>query len=49
MISCGGKEYHVHRAIVCTQSDFLATACRPGFQVSGSSYAYNYYNLTFPL
>ncbi|KAK4201389.1 hypothetical protein QBC40DRAFT_61330 [Triangularia verruculosa] len=32
MISCRGKEYQVHRAIVCTQSEFLAAACRVGLK-----------------
>ncbi|KFA53218.1 hypothetical protein S40293_10031 [Stachybotrys chartarum IBT 40293] len=32
VISCGRKEYHVHRAIVCTQSDFFSTACRAGLK-----------------
>ncbi|KAK4107255.1 hypothetical protein N656DRAFT_785464 [Canariomyces notabilis] len=32
VISCGGKKYHVHRAIVCTQSKFLAAACRIGLK-----------------
>ncbi|KAI0859964.1 BTB/POZ protein [Xylaria cubensis] len=27
-ISCGGKEHQVHKALVCTRSDFFAAACR---------------------
>jgi hypothetical protein len=32
VISCRGKEYHVHRAVVCTQSDFFSAACRGAFK-----------------
>ncbi|KAK3290210.1 uncharacterized protein B0H64DRAFT_349875 [Chaetomium fimeti] len=32
VISCRGKEHHVHKAIVCMQSEFLAVACRAGFK-----------------
>ncbi|KAH7625221.1 hypothetical protein SMAC4_12941 [Sordaria macrospora] len=32
VISCGGREYHVHRAIVCTQSEFFSAACRGSFK-----------------
>ncbi|KAH6628428.1 hypothetical protein F5144DRAFT_536893 [Chaetomium tenue] len=32
VISCQGKEYKVHRAVVCTQSDFFSAACRGGFK-----------------
>jgi hypothetical protein len=32
VISCRGKEYHVHRAVVCTQSDFFSAACRGTFK-----------------
>jgi hypothetical protein len=32
-ISCGGREFKVHRAIVCTQSDFFANACDGPFLV----------------
>ncbi|KAK4194182.1 hypothetical protein QBC40DRAFT_311651 [Triangularia verruculosa] len=35
VISCGGKDYHVHRAIVCTQSEFFSTACRASFKAKG--------------
>lgn len=49
VISCRGKEYHVHKAIVCTQSGFLAAACHPGFKVSSNSYACNCSNLTLPV
>ncbi|AEO55663.1 hypothetical protein MYCTH_2050467, partial [Thermothelomyces thermophilus ATCC 42464] len=34
VISCRGKEYHVHKAIVCTQSEFFSTACRTSFKAS---------------
>jgi hypothetical protein len=33
VISCGTDEYKVHRAIICTQSEFFASACA-GFEVS---------------
>ncbi|KAK4245719.1 hypothetical protein C7999DRAFT_33934 [Corynascus novoguineensis] len=32
VISCRREEYHVHRAIVCTQSEFFAAACRTSFK-----------------
>ncbi|KAK4446212.1 BTB/POZ protein [Podospora aff. communis PSN243] len=32
VISCGGKEYRVHRVLVCAQSKFFAAACRDGFK-----------------
>ncbi|KAK4461260.1 hypothetical protein QBC42DRAFT_178888, partial [Cladorrhinum samala] len=32
VISCGGREYHVHRNIVCTQSEFFSAACRGSFK-----------------
>ncbi|KAK4143077.1 uncharacterized protein C8A04DRAFT_12703, partial [Dichotomopilus funicola] len=32
VISCGETEYHVHKAIVCSQSDFFAKACDAGFR-----------------
>jgi hypothetical protein len=30
---CHGREYHVHKAIVCPQVAFLEGACREGFRV----------------
>ncbi|KAK3946661.1 hypothetical protein QBC32DRAFT_357015 [Pseudoneurospora amorphoporcata] len=35
VISCGGREYHVHRAIVCMQSEFFSAACRGSFKAKG--------------
>ncbi|KAL2158847.1 hypothetical protein VTH06DRAFT_4039 [Thermothelomyces fergusii] len=32
VISCQGKEYRVHKAIVCPRSDFFSTACRSDFK-----------------
>ncbi|KAK3331541.1 BTB/POZ protein [Apodospora peruviana] len=32
VISCGEKEYRVHRILVCAQSKFFAAACREGFK-----------------
>ena len=37
VISCRGEEHNVHKAIVCTQSEFVAAACRIGFKVSWHS------------
>ena len=30
-IRCGHDEYHLHRAIVCPKSDFLAAMCKGNF------------------
>lgn len=46
LISCRGNEYHVHKAIVCTQSDFFAAACRGSFKVSDSPWTSNDTHLT---
>jgi hypothetical protein len=32
VVSCKGKEYHVHKAVLCPRSDFFAAACREGFK-----------------
>lgn len=32
-ITCGGKEFKVHRAVVCSQSDFFDAACKGSFKV----------------
>jgi hypothetical protein len=36
-IVCRGREFPVHRAIVCPHSPFLDAACSSGFQVSAGS------------
>ena len=33
VLCCQGKEFKVHRAIICTQSPVLAAACDGGFKV----------------
>ncbi|EGZ70092.1 hypothetical protein NEUTE2DRAFT_68748, partial [Neurospora tetrasperma FGSC 2509] len=32
VISCGGMEYYIYRAIVCIQSEFFSAACRGSFK-----------------
>ncbi|KAK3338099.1 hypothetical protein B0H65DRAFT_477731 [Neurospora tetraspora] len=49
VISCGGRKYHVHRAIVCTQSEFFSAACRGSFKASDSPYTSNDTKLTLYL
>lgn len=34
IIRCGSHEYHLHRAMVCAQSNFLALCCGGRFKVS---------------
>ena len=37
VIKCGQLKLNVHRAIVCTRSEYFAAACKPNaFKVSGS-------------
>ncbi|CAH0046557.1 unnamed protein product [Clonostachys solani] len=36
-ILCGGSQYKVHRALVCTRSSFFEAACRNNFKVTSSS------------
>lgn len=38
IIKCGPYEHHVHRAIVCTRSEYFTAACKPdAFRVSESA------------
>ena len=32
-VSCGVRSWKVHKAVVCTQSEFFASACDRGFKV----------------
>jgi hypothetical protein len=32
-IECGKDVYYGHRLVICSQSDFFANACKPGFRV----------------
>lgn len=39
-LRCGSKDFKVHKAVVCAQSEFFANACKPeGFKVSSFSSA----------
>jgi hypothetical protein len=33
-ICCAGKNYRVHKAVICSQSSYFGTMCRSGFKVS---------------
>jgi benzoyl-CoA reductase/2-hydroxyglutaryl-CoA dehydratase subunit BcrC/BadD/HgdB len=37
-IRCGSHEYHLHRAMVCAQSNFLTLCCDGRFKVSSYSF-----------
>jgi hypothetical protein len=34
VLACGGREFRVHRAVVCPHSSFFDHACSNGFQAS---------------
>lgn len=38
IIRCGGKDFKVHKVIVCPQSSFFKAALAGGFKVSGEIY-----------
>jgi hypothetical protein len=39
VIACRGREFAVHRAVVCLQSSFFDKACSGGFQASTAAFS----------
>jgi hypothetical protein len=36
-ILCQNQEFHVHRVVICAESDYFSTMCKSAFKVLSSS------------